>query len=165
MKRGLKNVLRISKVLLLLTTAIYFSVVVFGNVTDYNSNFQFVNHVLSMDTTFEGNSLMWRAITNPVIHHIFYWVIILWELAAAVLCWVGAINGFRFRKSEKFKSGLKFGVIGLVVGLLLWYFAFMTVGGEWFAMWQSSVWNGQQAAFRMFAIQGISLLFLFVREE
>jgi predicted small integral membrane protein len=25
----------------------------------------------------------------------------------------------------------------------------MAVGGEWFAMWQSSQWNGQDAAFRI----------------
>ncbi len=25
---------------------------------------------------------------------------------------------------------------------------FMAVGGEWFAMWPSQLWNGQQAAFR-----------------
>ena len=24
------------------------------------------------------------------------------------------------------------------------------VGGEWFAMWQSQMWNGQQAAFRFY---------------
>ena len=26
----------------------------------------------------------------------------------------------------------------------------MAVGGEWFAMWQSDEWNGQDAAFRFF---------------
>ncbi len=27
---------------------------------------------------------------------------------------------------------------------------FMVVGGEWFMMWQSAVWNGQEAAFRFY---------------
>jgi predicted small integral membrane protein len=27
-------------------------------------------------------------------------------------------------------------------------------------MWQSKVWNGQEAAFRMFAMMGLSLIFL-----
>lgn len=31
-----------------------------GNLRDYDSNYQFVKHVLSMDTTIEGNALMWR---------------------------------------------------------------------------------------------------------
>ena len=26
----------------------------------------------------------------------------------------------------------------------------MVVGGEWFLMWQSRTWNGQQAAFRFY---------------
>jgi hypothetical protein len=29
-------------------------------------------------------------------------------------------------------------------------------GSEWFLMWQSKVWNGQEEAFRMFAIVGVS---------
>ena len=35
------------------------------NLVDYGSNHEFVKHVLSMDTTFPGNKLMGRAITNP----------------------------------------------------------------------------------------------------
>ena len=26
----------------------------------------------------------------------------------------------------------------------------MVVGGEWFSMWQSPMWNGQEAAFRFY---------------
>ena len=40
----------------------------------------------------------------------------------------------------------------------MWMVAFLSVGGEWFLMWQSKVWNGQEAAFRMFAVIGIVLL-------
>jgi predicted small integral membrane protein len=42
----------------------------------------------------------------------------------------------------------------------MWLVAFLDVGGEWFLMWQSQVWNGQEAAFRMFAVVGIVLLIL-----
>ncbi|WP_217430849.1 DUF2165 family protein [Sphingomonas bacterium] len=28
--------------------------------------------------------------------------------------------------------------------------AIMTIGGEWFLMWQSTVWNGQESAFRFY---------------
>jgi predicted small integral membrane protein len=38
--------------------------------------------------------------------------------------------------------------------------AFLSVGGEWFLMWQSKIWNGQEAAFRMFTVVGIVLLLL-----
>ncbi len=160
-----KKVIRFSKTALLLSVALYFTIVVFNNLIDYNSNFQFVKHVLSMDTTFEGNNLMWRAITNTTVHHIFYWLIIAWELFVAIWCWIGTINCFRFFKKRDFEYGLRPGIIGIVVGLLLWFLAFITIGGEWFVMWQSEIWNGQDAAFRMFAITGIILLFLTQKNE
>jgi predicted small integral membrane protein len=34
--------------------------------------------------------------------------------------------------------------------VLVWFFGFMVIGGEWFSMWQSPTWNGQQAAFRFY---------------
>ena len=40
----------------------------------------------------------------------------------------------------------------------MWLVAFLSVGGEWFLMWQSKNWNGQEAAFRMFTVVGIVLL-------
>jgi predicted small integral membrane protein len=42
----------------------------------------------------------------------------------------------------------------------MWMVAFLGVGGEWFLMWQSKTWNGQDAAFRMFTVIGIVLLLL-----
>jgi len=35
---------------------------------------------------------------------------------------------------------------------------FLSVGGEWFLMWQSKSWNGQEEAFRMFTVVGIVLV-------
>ena len=46
---------RIAKMLLLAGVALFYTLVVFNNLTDFNSNYQFVRHVLSMDTTFPGN--------------------------------------------------------------------------------------------------------------
>jgi predicted small integral membrane protein len=37
----------------------------YDNIVDYGSNYQFVQHVLSMDTTFPDNALKGRAITDP----------------------------------------------------------------------------------------------------
>ena len=40
--------------------------------------------------------------------------------------------------------------LGDMFGFGLWFVGFMGVGGEWFAMWQSADWNGQDAAFRFY---------------
>lgn len=153
---------RLCKIALLATTALFFGIVVLNNVTDYGSNYAFVEGVLGMQTTFEGNRLMWRAIHSEVIYHIFYITIILWESATSVLCSWGAWKLWSARSAELsvFNKAKSIGVTGLVLGMLLWYLAFITIGGEWFVMWQSDMWNGQDAAFRMLASMGLCLLFL-----
>ena len=55
-------------------------------------------------------------------------------------------------------------IAGLTVGLLMWLVVFLSVGGEWFLMWQSKSWNGQDVAFRMFAVMGIILLLVAQQE-
>jgi len=46
----------------------------------------------------------------------------------------------------------------------MWLVAFLCVGGEWFLMWQSRTWNGQEAAIRMFTVVGIVLLLVVQRD-
>jgi predicted small integral membrane protein len=81
---------------------------------------------------------------------------------AAVLCWWGAFELARSLKKQarQFHQAKNIAIAGLILGLFLWLAAFLIVGGEWFLMWQSKTWNGQEAAFRMFAIIGIVLLLL-----
>ena len=123
--------IRLSKISLVASSAFFLLLVVFNNLTDYGSNFEFVRHVLSMDTTFPGNQGMWRALNSPVIHHAFYASIILWEHGHVVV--------------DEHEH--------------------ITVGGEWFLMWQSSIWNGQTAAARMFTVFALILIFLNQRDH
>lgn len=153
-------ILRLSKALLVLAVALYYTFVVLNNLTDYDSNYQFVRHVLMMDSTFPGNHGMWRALTSPFWHTIFYLVIIVWESLTMTLCWWGGLRLLRtLRASTVPTLGTStIAVAGLTSGLLMWLAAFLAVGGEWFLMWQSKTANGQEAAFRMFTILGIVLL-------
>ena len=119
-----------------------------------------------MSTTFEGNSAMLRAIENPLVHYLFYGSIILWEaLALGLIVWGTWIMWQqRSASAADFRKATQIACVGLIVSLLQWYVAFISVGGEWFLMWQSDTWNGQEAAQRMFVIMGISLLFLNQKE-
>lgn len=152
--------LRTVKLLLVFGVAVFYSLVVFNNITDYDSNFQFVRHVLMMDSTFPGNRGMWRAINSPLLHTAFYLSIIAWELLTMVLCWWG---GFRMAQALRgtaaaFHFAKRVAVAALALSLLMWLTAFLSVGAEWFLMWQSRTWNGQDPAFRMFTIVGVTLL-------
>jgi predicted small integral membrane protein len=160
------NMARLAKVLLLAAMALFFTLVVFNNTTDFDSNYQFVRHVLMMDSTFPGNKGMWRAIASQTVHVLFYGSIIAWETLNAVLCWWGSVALLRaLRKTNaEFQRAKRVGIAALTAGMLLWFVAFLSVGAEWFLMWQSKIWNGQEAAFRMFACEGIVLLVLMVAE-
>jgi len=45
-----------------------------------------------------------------------------------------------------FARAKRFVFFGAGIGFLLWFTGFMAIGGEYFAMWQSTMWNGQEAA-------------------
>ena len=160
------NMARLAKVLLLAAMAFFFTLVVLNNTTDFDSNYQFVRHVLMMDSAFPGNHGMWRAITSPGVHIAFYLGIIAWETLNAVLCWWGAIVLFRALRAPvaEFQRAKGVGIAALTAGMLLWFVAFLSVGGEYFLMWQSRLWNGQDAAFRMFLCEGVVLLILMMSE-
>jgi predicted small integral membrane protein len=153
---------RTAKLLLLAGVAFYYSLVVFNNLADFNSNYQFVRHVLMMDTTFPGNHGMWRALASPAADSAFYFCIIAWEFATAILLWWGCVALLRAvrRSAAGFEAAKRIPVIALTLSLLMWLVAYISVGGEWFLMWQSHTWNGEETAFRDFAIVGIVLLFL-----
>lgn len=159
--------LRIAKALLVAQVGLFAVLVAFNNVTDYNSNFTFVQHVLLMDTTFEGNALMWRSISSPVLHHLFYWLIIAAEAAAGLMCLFGAWQLWKASSLDKpsFNAAKMWATFGLVTGVSLWFTGFMTVGAEWFVMWQSQIWNGQSAAFRFIVIIFAVLIFLHLPED
>ena len=158
--------LRAAKIVLVIGVAIFYTFVVFNNLTDYESNHQFVRHVLMMDSTFSGNHGMWRAINSPVAHTAFYVGIIAWEFVTMALCWWGGIRLARAFNAgaEEFQHAKNVAIAGLTLSLLMWLVAFLSVGGEWFLMWQSRNWNGQEAAFRMFTVVGIVLLLVAQKE-
>ncbi|MGA2251981.1 DUF2165 family protein [Terracidiphilus sp.] len=157
---------RIAKLLLLCGIALFYTLVVFNNLTDFDSNYEFVHHVLAMDTTFAGNHGMWRALTLPAEQLVFYWSIIVWEILTMALLWVGSWKLFRaLRKTAvEFRDAKQVAIGALTLSMLMWLVAFLSVGSEWFLMWQSKIWNGQEAAFRMFVVVGIVMVLL-VQDE
>lgn len=155
-------IVRTSKAVLTLLLGIFALLVGIDNIIDYETNFAFVRHVLSMDTTFPGNALLWRAITSEGAHHAAYAGIIAAEIAVGLLCVVGAWRIFAARSlsARPFNTAKALAIAGLSAGFALYFFGFLVVGGEWFQMWQSKTWNGQESAFRFAASFGLVLIFV-----
>jgi predicted small integral membrane protein len=159
--------IRIAKAALVAAVALLASLVSFGNLTDYGTNFAFVQHVLSMDTIYPFSTIRYRAITNPALHHVAYAVIIAVEIIIAILCWIGVILLARriFSDAALFNRAKTFAIVGLTGGFLLWQVGFMSIGGEWFGMWQSQQWNGLPSAFRFLMIFVAVLIFVAMPDQ
>ncbi len=144
---------------------LYILLVAFGNITDFGTNQEFVQHVLAMDTTNFGaepgtnldSDVMWRAITDETLQNIAYIFIIVWEtlsglvLLVAVAFWIQERGG-TYHKARSLST------IGLLMLVLLFLGGFIAIGGEWFQMWRSTVWNGLEPAFRTSMLALVTLV-------
>src|SRR5262249_35477095 len=152
-------VIRLAKVLMVAALAAFAFLVTYDNVVDYGSNYQFVQHVLSMDTTFPDNTLRDRAITDPGIWRAAYATIIAAEGLTCLLMTIGALalvarvraSGDAFNRESLGGRGSDGRFRRLVLRLF---------GGCRLAMWQSRSWNGQEAAFRFTMVTLGVLIFL-----
>jgi predicted small integral membrane protein len=143
---------RLTKIVMCLVLAVFCLLVTFDNITDYATNYLFVQHVMSMDTTFPGSELRYRAITSPTLWRLFYALIIIAEGLTGALFIAGAIQMTRalHASGAEFNRAKAYAIAGAMFAFLVWFFGFMVVAGEWFAMWESQTWNGQEAAFRFY---------------
>ncbi|NYT64015.1 DUF2165 domain-containing protein [Alcaligenaceae bacterium] len=159
-------VTRYSKALLTAAIALFASLVAFGNITDYGSNFAFVHHVLLMDTVFPDSTIKYRAINSVALHHAAYIFIIALEALTSILCWVGAWQLLQSRHASAcgFNRRKRTAIVGLTLGFLVWQVGFMSIGGEWFGMWMSQQWNGVASAFQFFMTIGVVLIYVVQRD-
>jgi predicted small integral membrane protein len=155
-------IVRLVKVAMVASCALFALLVTFNNLVDYGSNYEFVRHTLSMDTTFPGNALKGRAITSPALWTLGYWLIIAAEAATGLIL---AFGSFRLALAMRgpaalFNAAKPVVVLGMGLGFLLWFTGFAVIGGEWFAMWQSKEWNGVPSAFRFYVTLLLVLIFV-----
>jgi predicted small integral membrane protein len=140
-------------------TSLYMGLVTLGNISDFDTNRVFVEHVFAMDTTFSSPHTKWRAISDPRLITAAYYAIIFWEflttivLTLAFLCWLRAIAIQR-----AVTVAIQLSTCGWIMQVILFGGGFITVGGEWFQMWQSSKWNGMQPALQNVVVASVGLI-------
>ena len=146
--------LRAAKVVMVAAIALFASLVAFGNLTDYNTNFVFVEHVLSMDTIFPFSTIQYRAITNPTLHQAAYASSSLPGVVIAVLCWIGAaalVRQLRAVPGVQSGEGI-FPSSASCSAFCCSRSASYRSGGEWFGMWQSQQWNERTERVPLFVV-------------
>ncbi len=132
----------VNKILLTMMIGLYFLIVGIDNILDYQTNFNFVVHVMKMDTINTGNVFKWRAVNSNILHHLSYWSIIATEILISVLSIFSVFIMIRQLIQKKQELNLAFSKIAVMLSIALFFFGFITIGGEWWYMWQSPIWNG-----------------------
>lgn len=153
---------RLTKCMLLMSCALLLTLVFIDNMTAYDINYEYIKHIMSMDTTFKHPSIYWRAVNNPIFYHICFALIIIYEGIASILMWLGVCALFKNlkRDSVQFQSAKQWGLVGLASTIVLYSFVFITIASQWFASWQSSTWNAKNAAIPFIMLFGITYLVL-----
>ena len=120
-----------------------------------------------MDATPPGSALMYRSISSPALWEAAYALIIAGEGATALGFAGAAALLLRHLRSPAVSFNRAKGLAAVAAGLgfLVWFFGFTVIGGEWFQMWQSSQWNGQQPAFRFYLTILAVLIFVMQKDE
>lgn len=150
---------------LVLLNGLYMGFVALGNITDYDTNEPFVQHVLSMDTTNFGaepdtnldDDVMWRAIENETVQTAAYIGIIAWETLTAVVL-LGSLVFWLRGREDAYARARAMSSIGLLMLVALFMGGFIAIGGEWFQMWKSQAWNGLDPAFRNSVLALVALV-------
>lgn len=153
---------RVAKALVVMSMALYLSLIAFGNITDYNTNFVFVQKVMRMEEVPATSAAAYRAILEPALHHAVYLFIIAIETVAAVLLWWGGAGMLRRSRAAaaEFVEGKRPAVLGLLLVFLLGHVVFLSGAVEWFQMWMASSFNAGTTAFQMFITALVALIFV-----
>lgn len=145
------QIIRISKTSIVLFISFFGLLTTYNNFADYSTNYEYLAHILSMDTTLNQLKYSNRAITSPMLHHRIFWLIITLEVMFTLLCTIGAYYLYKNINTSKeaFHEAKKFAVIGLLIAIFIYYVCFQAIGIEWFNMDESTKWNyrdwGRQA--------------------
>ncbi len=158
---------RLAKVILVTAAGIMAILIVIGNTTDYYTNYLFVEHVMKMDTTFPSSHIHYRSINDPIIFNLGYCFIIMMEALMAFCCLKGSWLLFKNikRNGDVFHASKNWAIAGILIGVIVWFFGFEVIGGEWFQMWQSQSWNGLGAAERIVSFLVLTLILLHFKDE
>lgn len=160
--------IRYSKILCVMAVALYCFLVVMGNSMDYSANFPGVARTLMVTDKFPDSNIGYRAISNPLLHHLAFLLIIGLEALTAALCILGAWILFKARHadSKKFNQSKRWAIAGLTCGFLTWQVLFFSVAGEWFGAWMSVTLRGSlTSAFQIYMTLLGVLIYLSMNDE
>lgn len=160
--------LRILKILLIVSVGTWAVLGAFGNILDWNGTTGAVAATTSM-STFDGGADDWRATSNPAIVLAGALAIILLKSASAILCLTGAWQMWTARGADTvaFSKAKTYALAGCGVAIFMLFSGWIVIAETWFELWRSEVLReaALDAAFRYCGMIGLIALFVGMRDE
>lgn len=144
---------RVATSVFVLMVASYYLVVGFDNITNptnpNGSNWPFVQGVLSGDGVPSDSGFQWRFIDATWFQAVSYIGIMTVETLTGLVLLLAGVKGLRASGSaDDWNRSQKWTFVGGILGLTVFMFGFIVVGGNWFIMYLNSKWNGLEPAFQ-----------------
>jgi predicted small integral membrane protein len=138
------------------------------NVVNLKAAYGFVALIAGMEGHVAYPNHFGPALSSPALVWIMLWIIILLEFAAGLLAAKGAYAmwGARDADAAAFNAAKKFGIIGAVFAVVIWYGLFGAIGGPYFQMWQTEAGlNAVRDASQFAMLHGIIAIYLTMRDD
>ena len=153
--------LRITKILLIATVALWGFIGAFHNIMDWSGTLGAVAAATSM-ATFEGGAEAWQATSAPLVVWLGALFIMGSKVPAAVLCSIGILRMWAARggDADAFAVAKELALTGCAVAVIMLFGGFIVIAESWYEMWRSDALRGPalESAFRyagMIALIGI----------
>ncbi len=160
--------LRIMKIILVLSVAAWGLLGAFGNLADWSGTIRAVASVTSM-STFEGGADHWRATINPVVIFTGALFILLSKAITGVLCLMGARRMWAARNGDAadFAKAKTLALTGCAVAVFMLFVGFSVIAEGWFELWQSDDMHAPvlAPAFRYAGMIALIALFVGARDD
>lgn len=161
-------VLRIVKILLILSIAVWALLGAFGNVFDWSGTTGAVEAATSM-STFDSVPASGRATSNPVVVVLGAAFITLLKVATGALCLFGVWQMWSARAADatSFAKAKIYALTGCGVALFMLFAGWIVIAETWFELWRSPAMLEPVlgSAFRYCGTIGVIALFVGAREE
>lgn len=130
--------LRIVKVALAASVALWGTLGALGNILDWKATTTSVAAVTSM-STFADGATSWRATTNPAVVIAAAMFIVLFKMASALLCLSGSWRMWTCRRADaaRFSRAKALALAGCAVAVFGLFCGWIVVGEGWFELWRS----------------------------
>lgn len=135
--------LRTTKILLIVTVALWALAGAFQNIHDWDGTIGAVKAATSM-ATFEGGADSWQATSNPIVIWTGALFIMLSKVMAGVMCGIGALRMWQARESDMvtFATSKELALAGCAIAVIMLFGGFIVVAETWFELWRSEVMRG-----------------------